>query len=267
LDSPLPEHLRRVNVFDVDYVWGQAESTHGMLWVVGRDPALFDYFIPERWRHTPRKKLSETAQTYHTVSKDHVRLVWKVSRVGEAPEADAGSHGYNSPFEEFAIAMELNKKGFSVVYPRAIYMSGLESPRAQEYVTDSSRFQSHERLHAPNGRPILRREHNYITIWGLWQGQIDAPGANGLPTCTGVNLAQACRNGLISETDLRALLKRKTARLEAVGFRTNLKPTHFLLSSQADGSLRRDGNGALVVTLCNFELLQRIKPAPGPQNG
>ena len=30
----------------------------------GHDPELFDYFLPERWRHTPGKKLSATSETH-----------------------------------------------------------------------------------------------------------------------------------------------------------------------------------------------------------
>ena len=71
-----PEHLKPARVFDVDYVYGHAESTHGFLWVVGKDPNLFDYFLPERWRHTPSKPLSDTSETFYTVSKDNVLLVW-----------------------------------------------------------------------------------------------------------------------------------------------------------------------------------------------
>ena len=123
----------------MDYVWGHADSTHGMLWVVGRDPDLFDYFVPERWRRTASKRLSGTNDSYYTLTKDRINLVWKLSRVGEQPEADRrtplgrklAAHGYNSPFEEVAIALDLKAKGVDTTYPRAIYMSGLESTRSQ----------------------------------------------------------------------------------------------------------------------------------------
>ncbi len=49
-----PEDLTPVSIMGVDYVYGQVESTGGALWVVGRDPMLFDYFLPEKWRRTPR---------------------------------------------------------------------------------------------------------------------------------------------------------------------------------------------------------------------
>ena len=93
----------------VDYVYGQVESTGGSLWVVGRDPMLFDYFLPEKWRRTPRTKISASQQVYETVTKDNIHLVWRVSRVGQIPDADPFvrrerqilDYGYNSPFEEF----------------------------------------------------------------------------------------------------------------------------------------------------------------------
>ena len=145
----------------MDYVYGHSESTQGQLWVVGRDPALFDYFLPERWRRTQRRQLSKTNEVYHTKTKDNINLVWKVSRVGEMPDVDTGDragtriveHGYNSPFEEFAIALELSRKGFPTVYPRAIYMTGQEAA-ASAYTIDSSRYETPPGLsHAGRHRP------------------------------------------------------------------------------------------------------------------
>ncbi len=78
-----PNHLKPVAIMGVDYISGHAESTRGRLWVAGRDPELFDYFLPERWRHTPGKKLSNNSETHYTLTKDNINLVWKVSRVGD----------------------------------------------------------------------------------------------------------------------------------------------------------------------------------------
>ena len=49
--------------------------------------------------------------------------MWRVSRVGQIPDADPFvrrekrilDHGYNSPFEEFSIAMELSRKGIETI--------------------------------------------------------------------------------------------------------------------------------------------------------
>jgi hypothetical protein len=143
-------------------------------------------------------------------------------------------------------------------------MAGLESSRAQEYVTDLSRFKSHEHLRTPDGQPLLSRRHNYITIWGVWQGRIGAPGGDALPLCTGIDLVHAQRSGLITEEERAALWARQNDQLEAAGFEAHLKPSHLLLSREEDGTLRRDEHGDLLVTVCNFELLRR-RPAEHPR--
>ena len=94
----LPAHLDSARILGVDYVHGRTESTGGALWVVGRDPRLFDLFLPERWRTTPQLPLPPSRETWSTESKDHVRLVWKVSSVGERPEiATRGAVRLSSP--------------------------------------------------------------------------------------------------------------------------------------------------------------------------
>lgn len=60
-------------------------------------------------------------------------LVVKWCRVGEAIPVDTFTLNkfieaeFNSPYEEFAFALELMRRGFPVVYPRAIYMTGRTS--------------------------------------------------------------------------------------------------------------------------------------------
>lgn len=264
-ELPMPDHLKRVELFGVEYIWGLAESTHGTLWVVGRNPDLFDFFLPERWRHTPRARLSQRSETYHTISKDHIRLIWKISKVGETPEPNSelrgderlSRHGFNSPFEEFSAALTLAERGVSVVYPRAIYRAGLESPRAGDYSTDTSRFQSHRMLKAPDGQPVLEREYNYITLWGYWQGHISDEDRD-RPACTGIDLSRAVREGLITADAQRCLLNRAISSVRAAGFDTERMPTHFLLSRDEDGKLRKASDGNLAVTLCNFELIHAL---------
>ena len=135
-----------------------AESTGGILWVAGRDPDLFNYFLPERWRRTPKQQLSEHSQVFYTRTKDDINLVWRVSRMGDLPwtcgksfrKQSIHEHGFNSPFEEFAIAMDLSRGGVRVVYPRAIYMTGSQR--------DSSRSTKDERRFAPLSRMLTRAE-------------------------------------------------------------------------------------------------------------
>jgi hypothetical protein len=68
----LPPNLHRVSILGLDYLHGHAESTGGVLWVVGHDLKHFDCFLPERWRTTPQIRFIDTDETYFTTSKDDV---------------------------------------------------------------------------------------------------------------------------------------------------------------------------------------------------
>ena len=264
---PFPPHLAPVEVLGVNYVCGQADSTHGTLWVVGQHPDLFDFFLPERWRRTPRRLLSDSNETFFTHTKDNINLVWKVSRVGEQPEAEGPGgegqrllqHGYNSPFEEFAMALDLSARGMPTVYPRAIYMCGIESDRPADYTLDPRRYESHAGWRTPDGRPLLSKEHNYLTVWGYWNGVDQVLAAHDQPYCEGINLRQAWQNGFISESEMHGLLEETQHRVRARGYEyVVLKPTHFLLSLKPDNTLIREEDGLPAVRLCNFAALRKL---------
>ena len=260
-----PRHLHPVRILSVDYVHGDCDSTRGKLWVVGRDPHLFDYFLPERWRRTPRQSLSDTAQVYHTKTKDDVHLVWKVSQVGDPAQpahvpAAVATHGYNSPFEEFEFAFQLAEAGVPATYPRAIYMLGHHSTLPPEAL-DPRRYESHRDLRMPDGAPVLQRERNYITIWGYWNGTDDAVAGEELRRdhCRGINGLQALAEGRIDERELAAALDKMSRLLAGAGVAsTGLLGTHFLLTLSPEDELLRDPDGTLVVRLCNFELLRQL---------
>jgi hypothetical protein len=264
--SKYPPRLKPMRIQEVDYVFGHADSTHGRLWVVGRDPELFDYFVPERWRHTPSKRLSATNETYYTLTKDRINLVWKVSRVGEAREPGAAGPlhgtvagpGYNSPFEEVAIALDLQARGVDAIYPRAIYMSGLASTRSQLYVSDDRRYSSHRELTTPDGQPVLRSDHIYLTVWGFWNGLDGILARKDETYCRGVNLQEACQTGIIEAQEAQELLAREQAKLAVAGYRDLFpKLTHYLLSLRHSGNLVLGDDGRPTVRICNFALIQK----------
>ena len=265
-DREFPPYLNLVKIFGVDYTYGHVESTGGELWVVGKDPDLFDYFQPERWRKTPQLKMSESHQVYYTQTKDNIHLVWKTSRVGEIPEVDSGGkaderiveYGYNSPFEEFSLALELNAKGIQTTYPRAIYMTGPQSDTA-DYIKDRRRYETHQELLTPEGKPILRPDHDYIKIWGFWNGPDEVLAAENSNFYRGVSALQACLEGLLSDAQMNELIQQMRDRLAGAGFESlNLTSHHLLLSCNSAGRLVTDPEGAPDVRLCNFELLRRI---------
>jgi hypothetical protein len=261
-----PPQLKIVNILGVDYVFGHVESTDGLLWVVGKDPDLFDYFLPERWETTPRTKLSEHQEIYYTVTKDYINMVWKVSKVGIRPDMDPFKedeqkileYGYNSPFEEVSIAVQLSRKGIRTVYPRAIYMFGREIS-VSDSIRDDSRHKNHARYLTPGGNRILQENHSYIIIWGYWNGPDERLAAKDDDYLQGINALNAYRQGLISEEEYFAVLKIKKERLAKSGIEDlNLRGTHLLLSVDHNGRLIRDEGGTPEMRICNFEFLRNI---------
>jgi len=260
-----PPGLTPVTILGVDYVYGQVESTGGALWVVGRDPMLFDYFLPEKWRRTPRAKISSSQPVYETVTNDNVHLVWRVSRVGQIPDADPFvrhekrilAHGYNSPFEEVSIAMELSRQGIGTTYPRAIYMTGRRSSVSSTLV-DHSRYENHEDLKTPESEPILSRQHEYLTIWGYWNGPDDALAEKDEPIYRGIDALAAYREGRLTQRNYVRVMRAVKQRLAAAGVEDlNLRGNHLLMSIDRQEQLALDEKGLPLVRICNFELLKK----------
>ena len=263
--NPLPAHLRATNVLGVDYIFGRAESTGGLLWVVGKDPDLFNYFLPERWRRTPRKKLSSRNQTFYTRTKDNIHLVWKISRIGDAPwlknpeahEEEVRNYGFNSPFEEFAFALEMGRQGVQTIYPRAIYMTGRQRGSARQ-VADERHYDGLADFLTPDGKPVARKDRDYITIWGFWNGPDEVLAAQDGKFYQAINVKRAFAGKLISEQTMTELTQMMSRRLSGCGFDDlNLRPHHLLISFDPAQKLVLDAMGRPEVRLCNFELIRR----------
>jgi hypothetical protein len=238
-----------------------------MLWVVGRDPDLFNYFLPERWRRTPNKRLSSRNPVFKTCTKDNINLVWKVSRMGDRPwltnpganSALARQHGFNSPFEEFALALELTRCGIQTVYPRAIYMTGSQvTPSRAE--PEERRYTELAHLFTPDGQQVIRRDCDYIAIWGNWNGPDELLATRDGAYFTTKNARHACAGKIISPELLRELTRREAAKLAKCGLEDlNPKPDHLLLCFDCDNRLVLDDSGLPEVRLCNFELIRKTK--------
>ena len=254
-----------MNILGVEYIYGCTQSTGGELWVLGKDPELFDYFLPERWEKEMRTKLSAFREVYHTVTKDNINLVWKISNVGVIPamdpfkndERDIIEFGYNSPFEEVALAIKLDNGGILTTYPRAIYRIGIQTEISGS-LFDNQRYETHKHLVAPDGKPILKSNHNYIIIWGYWNGPDDMLAARDAGYVEGVDALRAWREGIITEEEYLALMKHNKERLSDLKIEDlNLRGTHILLSRQSStGKLIRNQDGCPVPRICNFELLR-----------
>ncbi|HVT88197.1 MAG TPA: hypothetical protein VHD56_05045 [Tepidisphaeraceae bacterium] len=261
-----PDQVKPARILDVDYVFGRAESTSGTLWVVGNDPELFAYFLPERWRNSQQVRLSGKSRTYYAQTKDRIHLVWKVSRVGEVPPGDLGDpeykklllQGFNSPFEEVSLAIKLAQKGGNTVYPRAIYMTA--SPgNVSGVVQDARRFERMCNIHSPMKLPIMPIDHDYITIWGYWRGLDDLAAVDDTMLWIPIDIDGATKNGLIDERTALKIMQRHAARLAGIGFcDTLLTPDHVLISYVPAGSIKTTPDGQIETRQCNFEMVREM---------
>ena len=252
-----PSRLRLVTVFGINYVFGTAPDG-GRLWVVGRNPALFDYFVPDRWRRTTRAKLSSHKEVYRTRTRDNVLLVYRRSRVGTRPRVDPllesgqriREHGINSPFEECAIAERLRQMGIPTTFPRAIHRTGHHSTRSV-FLRDDRRFHDHAGILTPEEtpQPILAPDYDYYTLWDCFRGIEPRESAEG-PAETLIDLAGAREKGLLVGPAAADLLETSQSRLRALGFPgERLEENEFVVTVSEHGDLRRDSRGEIEVSL------------------
>lgn len=247
--EPALSHLRRAGVFGVEYAFGETPDG-GRLWVVGHETGLFDYFLPDRWRRTPREKLSASAEVYRTRTRDRVDVVYRRSRVGFRPLVDprvpGGKRlreaGYNSPFEEFALAERLREMGIPTIHPRAIYETGHETVKTLR-LRDPRRFESHADVVAPESppRPVLRPEHDYYTIWDTYLGAepMAATDPGGLPGVLGLERARESGRVTAEEAEEAVAHARRGLARTALPPET-IAADEFVVAVEPDGRLARD---------------------------
>ncbi|MFC1501080.1 hypothetical protein ACFL58_01355 [Elusimicrobiota bacterium] len=259
-------HLSHMNIFGIDYIYGHAESTKGRLWVVGHDPYLFDYFLPDRWEKMQRKHISVFNDMYYTVSKDNIHLAWKVSKVGMQPDMDPFiekekkilEHGYNSPFEEFALAVELGKVGVQTIYPRAIYMTESKTDISEMFL-DNSRYETHKDIISPDKVPVLQKEYDYVLIWGYWNGPDEKLAVKDGDYYEGIDILRAYRDQIITKEQYFELLQIAKDKLSAVNIEDlNLRGNHILISFDSKGEIVKDSNGNTEIRICSFEFLKKL---------
>jgi phosphoenolpyruvate carboxykinase (GTP) len=262
-----PAHLKHAEILGVPYVHGRAESTGGALWVVGNDPRLFDYFLPERWQTTLRTKLSHIHEVYHTLTRDNINLVLQTSNVGQQPDVDPFKedeqkildHGFNSPFEVVSLAIELGRRGVPTTYPRAIYMTGAKAE------PPSAPSDPHRGLLTPDGEPVLREDRDYIVVWGYWNGPDEKLARQDANYYEAIDALRARKEGVLTKEDYFDLMRRAAARLAEAGVEDlNLRGNHLLLSIDDTGALVRDDHGQPDMRICSFDLLRRVAPAAAP---
>jgi hypothetical protein len=259
--------LQPMTIFDVPYLYSEVPSSKGRLWVVGKDPCLFDYFLPEKWRHVNRTRLSRYHDIFHKMSRDGINLVLKTSKVGLKPDADPFNErgrkilefGFNSPFEEIALAHELNEKKIASIYPRAIYMTGSLATISDEDL-DNSRYLSHAEILVPDKKEsILKKHHDYIILWGYWNGSDEMLANLDGRYLTPISALNAYRLNIISKERYFKIMEKVQHKMQTAGFEDlNVRGTHIILSLDENHNIITENDGLPEARICNFEYIQRI---------
>jgi hypothetical protein len=263
------QSLQSMRIFDVPYLYSEVPSSKGRLWVVGNDPYLFDYFLPEKWRHVNRTRLSKYHDIFHKMSRDGINLVLKTSKIGLKPDADPFNehgrkileHGFNSPFEEIAFALELNSKDLPSIHPRAIYMTGSIAIISEED-TDDSRYVSHADILIPEKKEcILKKHHDYIIIWGYWEGSDKMLAVFDGNYYIPINALNAYRHDVISKNTYFTIMEQIRDKMFMAGYENmKLRGSHILLALDENRKIVLGKEGLPLTRICNFEYIKRIEP-------
>jgi len=220
-----------------------------------------NWYAPD-WFAVRRARLPGTSAIYKVPTRPvrgvSLNLVARFSRVGQEIPLDTltlneNIHAeFNSPFEEFALVMELRAAGLGASRariltkrPLAIYM-----PPEQLQHWQTGRLESKmaaKRARHPEAELDLLRQ--YILLYGWIEG------LNAVQAIQALGVTGRLAETFLAETTLHAIHD-----LEQLGFRMlDIKPEHLVLRIRPDGSLLRRRAGNPSYALVDYELLERFR--------
>jgi len=220
-----------------------------------------NWYAPD-WFAVRRARLPGTSAIYKVPTRPvrgvSLNLVARFSRVGQEIPLDTltpneNIHAeFNSPFEEFALVMELRAAGLGASRariltkrPLAIYM-----PPEQLQHWQTGRLESKmaaKRARHPEAELDLLRQ--YILLYGWIEG------LNAVQAIQALAVTGPVAEMFLAETTLHAIHD-----LEQLGFRMlDIKPEHLVLRIRPDGSLLRRRTGNPSYALVDYELLERFR--------
>ena len=227
-----------------------------------REQLAPENWYAQDWFAVRRARLPGTSAIYKVPTRPvrgvSLNLVARFSRVGqEIPldtlTLDENIHAeFNSPFEEFALVMELRAAGLGASRariltkrPLAIYM-----PPEQLQHWQTGRLESKmaaKRARHPEAELDLLRQ--YILLYGWIEG------LNAVQAIQALAVTGRVAETFLAETTLHAIHD-----LEQLGFRMlDIKPEHLVLRIRPDGSLLRRRTGNPSYALVDYELLERFR--------
>ena len=123
---------------------------------------------------------------------------------------------------------------------------------------DDRRYAALKDLRTPDGEPAVRKDHDYITIWGFWTGPDELLAMHHEPVYQGINLDEALNSQIISPETRDLLIAQAHNNLARIGLENPcLTSDQLLLSLTSNQKLVLDLHGRPEVRFCNFELIRR----------
>jgi hypothetical protein len=109
--------------------------------------------------------------------------------------------------------------------------------------------------------PILKKHHDYITLWGYWNGTDEMLADYDGGHYSALNALSAYRQRLISEVTYFAVMEKIHDKMIELGVEDlNLRGTHILLALDDNRDIVNGKDELPVTRICNFSLLKRIEP-------
>jgi hypothetical protein len=223
-----------------------------------------NWYAPD-WFAAQRVRLKGTSTIYRVPTKPvnglSLNLVVRFSRMAqEIPLAPAilnenAQAEFNSPFEEFALLMQLRAAHLTGAGPRIFTKKPLAIFQPPELLETWQTGRLESKMAAmlaryPETRLDMRRQ--YLVVYGWIKG------LNALEAAQVLGISGQAVEKFLWEFTLRAIHD-----MEQLGFRVvDMKPEHIVLRILPDGSLLRLRTGRAAYALIDYELLERI-PNPG----
>jgi hypothetical protein len=262
---PLERHEEAVSLLDVTYFRATA-TDGGDLYLTQFGLPFREQLDPANW-HAPdwfaahRTRLPGTSVIYKVPTRPSrgmsINLVVRFSRVGEEVPLDRPTLckypdvEFNSPFEEFALVMQLRAarpaSGRARILTKRPLAIWVPAERVQLWQTGRVEGRIAAKL-ARHPEVELDIQRQYVLLYG-W---ID--GLNAVQAVNALGMTGSSRDAFLDEATRRARHD-----LSEHGFRMiDIKPEHVVLRFRPDGSLLRWPDGHPIYALVDYELLERF---------
>lgn len=267
--TPVRESSQRVRpeetvtFLGLEYLHSQT-ADGGDLYLTRLGTAVAEYLEPENWYEaawftTVRERLPGTSAIFrvptHTVHGVRLNLVVRFSRVGQDVPLDRETlwrfpnAEFNSPFEEFAVAMQLRETRFEPEEPRILTKAPLAiySPAEKVPLWQSGRLEDkigRKLARHPDVPLDIHRPYLLVYAW--------IEGINAAEFSDQTGFAGARRERFLTKTTLRVVSQLARHRFRVI----DMKPEHIIFP-KGFAPQPRD-TGTQPYALVDYELLERF---------